>query len=253
MNDLFSLSGKFILVTGGTRGIGGAMSLRFIQAGASVLANYVRNHEAAQKLEQEVSRQGNNIEICRADLTMKKGLDKLVEVIAAKNSKLSALVHCAATGVYQPFEELSTRQFDWTFALNVRAFFDLVNRLLPMFDAGSSLVAISSQGAVQAVPYYSIVGASKGALESLVRHMAAELGPKGIRVNCLSPGTVLTDAWDSMPNKDERIAQTIEHTPTRRLVTPDEVAWTAQFLCSDASKGINGHTLVVDGGARIVA
>jgi enoyl-[acyl-carrier protein] reductase III len=107
-------------------------------------------------------------------------------------------------------------------------------------------------GAVRAVPAYTLIGASKGALESLSKHLAVELAPKGIRVNILSPGSVLTDAWDAMPDREKRISETIQRTPIERLVTLDEIALAAQFLCSDAATGIVGHTLVVDGGNRII-
>jgi NAD(P)-dependent dehydrogenase (short-subunit alcohol dehydrogenase family) len=146
---------------------------------------------------------------------------------------------------------LSTRHFDWTFGLNVRAFFELVQRLSPRLPAGSSIVAISSEGAVRAVPHYSLVGASKGALESLVRHMAAELAPRGIRVNVLSPGTVFTDSWKVLPDAEARLAEACRRSFLGRLTTAEEVAWSVQFLCSEAASGLVGHTLVVDGGARL--
>ena len=113
-------------------------------------------------------------------------------------------------------------------------------------------MAPDDDGAVRALPYYTLVGSSKGALESLVRHMAAELAPRQIRVNAISPGTVLTDAWKVLPDREQRLAEATRRSPTGRLVTLDEVATAAQFLCSDAAAGVNGHTLVVDGGARIV-
>ena len=97
---------------------------------------------------------------------------------------------------------------------------------------------------------YTLVGASKGALESLARHLAAELAPKGIRVNVLSPGTVLTDAWTVLPDAEARLAEAGRRSFLGRLTTAEEVAWAAQFLCSDAASGVVGHTLVVDGGAR---
>ncbi len=108
-------------------------------------------------------------------------------------------------------------------------------------------------GAARALPHYSVVGSSKGALEALARHLAVELAPEGIRVNILVPGTVATEAWLVIPNAQDRIAASTERTPIRRLVTPEEVAWAAQFLCSDAAAGVIGQTLVVDGGAGIVA
>ena len=249
MNDLFTLKGRKVLVTGGTRGVGRAISLQFARAGASVIANFVRDIKAADQFKSEVEAGGYSIELCRADLTTEKGMERLVE---AAGERLSGVVHCAATGVHRPFQELTLRHFDWTYALNVRAFFDLVQRLLPRFETGSSIVGVSSDGAVRAIPYYTLVGSSKGALESMVRHLAVELAPRGIRVNCIAPGTVLTDAWDVLPDREQRLAEAIRRSPTGRLVTLEEVAAAAQFLCSAAASGISGQTLVVDGGARVV-
>jgi NAD(P)-dependent dehydrogenase (short-subunit alcohol dehydrogenase family) len=154
--------------------------------------------------------------------------------------------------VHRSISELNVRHFDWTFSLNVRAFFELMKVLLNRFSERSSVVVISSIGARRALPYYSLVGASKGALEALARHMAVELMPRGIRVNILAPGTVATEVWKALPEAENRIAAAINRTPIRRLVTPEEVASAAHFLCSQASMGIVGQTLVVDGGATIV-
>lgn len=252
MNDVFSLKGKRIVVTGGTRGVGRAVSLQFARAGADVLAAYVRDTKAAEDLQAEVARDGLSIETVRADLTTEKGTSRLVEAVSERFPTVSGFVHCAATGVHRPFAELTLRHFDWTYSLNVRAFFELTHRLLDRFEKGSSILAVSSDGAVRAIPYYTLVGSSKGALESLVRHMAMELAPRGIRVNAISPGTVLTDAWKVLPDHDERLAEARRRSPTGRLVTLEEVATAAQFLCSDAAGGVNGHTLVVDCGTRIV-
>jgi len=251
MDDLFSLEGKYIIVTGGTRGIGKAITSRFANAGATVLANYVRDVRSAEALQDAIKKQGLSIQLCRADLANSKGVEKLMNEIEKSEKEVSGFVHCAATGVHRPIHELTTRHFDWTFSLNVRAYFQLVKLLLPKFVEGASIVAISSTGAERAEPTYSLVGASKGALESLSRHLAVELAPKQIRVNNLSAGAVLTDAWKALPDSENRLAERIRRSPNGRLTTPSEVAWAAQFLCSDASSGVNGHTLVVDGGERI--
>jgi len=252
-DDLFCLRNKTILVTGGTRGIGQAISLRFARAGATVIANYLRNEQAAEHLQAIAAEERLAISLCRADLTNERGLEQLDRSLQDCGSHLSGLVHCAATGIHRPLEELTERHFDWTFNLNVRAFFKLVKHLMARFSQGSSIVAVSSWGALRALPYYSLVGSSKGALEALARHLAVELAPRGIRVNILTAGAVLTEVWKAMPNSEERIAETLRRTPAGRLATAEEVAYAAQFLCSDAAAGIIGHTLVVDGGAGIVA
>lgn len=248
-SPLFSLQDKNVLVTGGTRGIGRAVSLHFARAGAAVVSNYVRGQKSADSLLDLAKEEQLSLRLCRADLTLDNGLRCLEECIAELDGGLHGLVHCAATGVHKSFDELTLRHYDWTFGLNVRSFFDLVNRLLPRFSVEASIVAISSQGASRVVPAYSIVGASKGALEALARHLAVELAPRGIRVNCIAPGAVATEAWASMPDAQVRLAELAKRTPLGRLVTPEEVAQAAHFLCSDAARSIIGHTLTVDGGA----
>jgi enoyl-[acyl-carrier protein] reductase III len=250
-NTPFSLQGNNVLVSGGTRGIGRAVSLQFARAGATVVSNYVRGQKAADSLLAQAEQEHLRLTLCRADLTIEKGLETIEQCITGLKGGLHGLVHCAATGVHKPFDELTLRHFDWTFALNVRAFFELVKRLLPQFSAGASIVAVSSQGAFRVVPAYSIVGASKGALESLARHLAVELAPRGIRVNIVAPGAVATEAWASMPDAQSRLADMAKRAPLGRLVTAEEVAQATHFLCSDASRAIIGQTLTVDGGTGL--
>ncbi len=252
MDDMFSLAGKTFLVAGGTRGIGRAISLQFARSGARVVANYVRDDKSAQSLKDEAGRESLALSVCRADLTSAKGLAHLDDAVKSGLGVLSGLVFCAATGVHRPFEALNDRHFDWTFSLNVRTFFDLIQLLLPRFLAPASVVVLSSQGARQVIPSYSLVGASKAALESLARHMAVELAPRGIRINILSPGPVRTGAWDVMPEGAARLAGAEKRSPLGRLTSLDEAARAAQFLCSNASEGIVGHTLIVDGGLSLV-
>ena len=249
--SLTELSGAF-LVTGGTRGIGRAISIRFARAGACVIANYVRNEKAAQELKALVENEQGRVELCRADLMNQESLKTIESAIEQSAEPLRGFIHCAATGTHRPAVELTGRHLDWTLALNVRAFFELVKTLLPRFANGSSVVAVSSLGGMRAISDYAAIGTSKGALESLARHLAVELAPRGIRVNILVPGAIATEAWKSIPDGEARLALLASRTPLRRLVTAEEVAWTAQFLCSSAATGINGHRLVVDGGASIL-
>jgi enoyl-[acyl-carrier protein] reductase III len=121
--NLFSLSNKTILITGGTRGLGRAISLRFARAGATVIANYLRNKESAECLMAAATKERLAITLCRADLTTESGLEKLDRTVRDRCTHLSGLVHCAATGVHRPVEELTERHFNWIFDLNVRAFF----------------------------------------------------------------------------------------------------------------------------------
>ena len=248
----FALSGTF-LVTGGTRGIGRAISIQFARAGARVIANYLRNEASACELKALAEAEHLHLDLCRADLTNAEGLQKTATAAEMTGAPLAGLVHCAAIGAHRPIAELTVRHFDWTMALNVRAFFELVKLLLPKFAVGASIVALSSSGASRVVPDYAAVGASKGALESLSRYLAVELAPRGIRTNILAPGAIATEAWKAIPGGQARLAEAARKSPLGRLVTAEEVACAAQFLCSPASAGVNGHTLVVDGGVGIVA
>ena len=131
MSDEFGLQGRTVLVTGGTRGIGRAISLRLARAGARVVANYARNDEAAATLQAAAASEGLALEVLRADLTLPKGLSAVLERMAQPDAGIVSLVHCAATGVHRPIEELTTRHLDWTMTLNARAFFELLKGLLP--------------------------------------------------------------------------------------------------------------------------
>jgi NAD(P)-dependent dehydrogenase (short-subunit alcohol dehydrogenase family) len=196
--------------------------------------------------------EGLDIVLCRADLTSERGLGQLEGLLQEAGPELSGLVHCAATGVHRPIEGLDLRHWEWTMRLNVGAFFQLIKLLLGRLSKGSSVVAVSSWGALRAYPSYTLVGSSKGALEALARHLAVELAPRGIRVNILTAGAVLTDAWKSLPESEKRLAAAIGRTPAGRLVTAEEVAYGAQFLFSDAASGMIGQTLVIDGGMGVV-
>ncbi len=252
MKDPFQLTGMYV-VTGGTRGIGRAISWQLAHAGASVVANYVRNEKAAAELVSIAKSEGISIALCRADLTTPEGIQSIAKCAEGKATHLAGLIHCAATGTHRVFDELTSRHLDWTFALNVRAFFELVKILSPMFARGSSILAVSSPGAMRAVRHYAVVGASKGALESLARHLAIDLAPRGIRVNILAPGAVATEAWKAIPSGDTVLEEASRRSPIGRLVTAEEVASAAQFLCSGAASGINGQTIIIDGGAGIAA
>jgi len=251
-NSPFELRGTFV-VTGGTRGIGRAISEQFAQSGAHVIANYVRNEKAAQELQTSAAQRGLPLTICRADLTTADGLARIVTEVGQSATPLGGIVHCAATGTHRAVEALTGRHLDWTFALNVRALLELVTHLLSQFDRDGCILAVSSLGATHALPQYTAIGASKGGLEALIRHLAVELAPRGIRANTLTPGAVATEAWRAIPDGEARLAAAAQRSPSGRLVTVAELALCAQFLCSPAAAGVNGQALIVDGGTTIVA
>jgi enoyl-[acyl-carrier protein] reductase III len=160
---------------------------------------------------------------------------------------LDVLVHAAATGVIRPALETDDRHWDWTLSANARALLSLTRAAAPSMPEGASIVGVSSLGSVRVLENYTLVGASKAALEALVRYLAVELAPRGIRVNAVSAGVVETGALEHFPNK-EAMLELGERNPVGRMVTPDDVAKLVTFLCSPEADMIRGQTVVVDGG-----
>lgn len=249
----FDVSGKVVLVTGGTRGLGNAISRHLASQGAIVFAGYFQNEDAAEKFRAHAKEAGQPSVAIRANLMTGGGVQALYDQVMAAHGRLDALIYCSATGVHKPLEALTQRHLSAVWQVNVGAFFDLSVKFKPHMPAGSRIVAISSEGAVRAVDQYGAIGSSKAALEALCRQMAAEWAAAGIGVNLVSPGLLETDTLAAMEHAEDRVGHEKQASPLGRLVSLDEVASVVHFLCSRASAGIAGQTLVVDGGKRISA
>ncbi len=247
------MKAKTAIVTGGTRGIGRAVSLKLAQEGCKVIALYGRDRKSAEALEAEAKLQ--NLDLCclRGDLTHPEKFSEIVEAIHQKTEFIDIIVHCAASGVHKEAMELSLKHLKWTYDINVFAIHQLIQALLPKIPSGGRIVGVTSSGGVRVIPYYAAVGSSKGALESLFRHYAYELAPKGISVNCVCPGLVLTDAVEAFPDKENRTRKSIDSTPTGALTTPEDVAHLVHFLCGPLAKQIVGQTIVIDGGKTLLS
>jgi enoyl-[acyl-carrier protein] reductase III len=244
---------KVALITGGTRGIGKATSLALANEGYRVYAIYVRNRKAAQDLTQYASENGLDIRCIRADLTDEEGRALCINTIRSETDRLDVVVHCAASGVHRETTKITMKQMMWTFDVNVFSFHSLLGELLPLIPAGGRIIGLSSFGATHVFSdFYGAVGSSKGALESLFRHYARELAPRGIAVNIVCPGMVVTDAIDAFPDRDDQMQSAIEITPTGKLATPDDVAGVVLFFASSVAAGqIIGQTINVDGGRSL--
>jgi enoyl-[acyl-carrier protein] reductase III len=239
------LSGSSVLVTGGTRGIGLAIARRLVADGAArAVLGYMRNDTAAEAAAGELDAE---VVLVRGEVSKPAVVEEL-----ASHGPYSVIVHNAATGVIRPALETEDKHWDWTLNANARALLALTRACAPSMADGSSIVAISSLGSQRVLDNYVLVGTSKAALESVVRYLAVELAPRGIRANAVSAGVVETGALDHFPNREEML-RSVERTPAGRLVEPDDVAAAVSFLCSDDAAMIRGQTLVVDGGFSLLA
>jgi len=237
-------TGRSVVVTGGTRGIGKAIALRLASDGASrIVLGYMRNDGAAESAAEEIRAAGAEPVLVRGNIASEKVITEL-----ASHGPYAVVVHNAATGVIEPALETEDRHWDWTMNANARALLSLARACAPDMESGSSIVAISSLGAQRVLENYVLVGTSKAALESVVRYLAVELGPRGIRVNAVSGGVVETEALDHFPNREEMLRTGKMRTPAGRLAEPADIAGAVAFLCSPDAQMVRGHTLVVDGG-----
>jgi enoyl-[acyl-carrier protein] reductase III len=244
-----SFEGKSVLVTGGSRGIGKAIALRFARDGAARVAiGYLRNDRAAEEAAEELRAAGTEPVLVRGNVSSERVIGEVRSL-----GPLDALVHNAATGVIRPALETEDKHWDWTMNANARALLALARAAAPSMPSGSSIVAISSLGSMRVLENYVLVGTSKAALESIVRYLAVELAPRGIRANTVSAGLVETGALAHFPNREEMLEMGLKRTPAGRMVEPDDVAGAVAFLCSPDAQMIRGHTLIVDGGFSLLA
>jgi len=241
--------GASVLVTGGSRGIGREIALGFAREGAaSVAIGYMRNDTAAERTAGELSDLGAEPVLVRGNVSSSRVAEQVTAL-----GRLDGLIHNAATGVIRPALETEEKHFEWTMAANARALISLTQAAAPSMPRGASIVALSSLGGQRVLENYVLVGASKAALESIVRYLAVELAPSGIRVNAVSGGVVETEALDHFPNREQMLSWAQERTPAGRMVAPDDLAGVVLFLCSPAAAMIRGQTVVVDGGFSLLA
>jgi enoyl-[acyl-carrier protein] reductase III len=248
---MYNLQGKIALVTGGSRGIGRAIALRFAESGVHVVVNYVRHRRDAEETAAKIEDHGVRCLILKANVANDEDVEQMCAQVREEFGRLHFLVSNAASGVLKPALELSSRHWNWAMDINARALLTLARYGVPLMRERGCMLAVSSLGAVRAIENYTAVGASKAALESLVRHLAVELGPMGINVNTISAGAVDTEALKKFPNREEILNTALARTPLGRLTTPEDVANVALFLCSDLASMIQGQTIVVDGGYSI--
>jgi 3-oxoacyl-[acyl-carrier protein] reductase len=246
-----NLSGKTALVTGASRGIGRATALALAQAGAQVIVHYSRGEKEATAVVTDIRNAGGKAERVAADLRTADGPHLLAErVRAIIGGRLDTLVANAGISKAASIAETTVEDFDALFAVNVRAPYFLVQQLLPVMCKGSSVILLSSLAAHAAVGDLSAYSATKGAIDTLVKHFASALGERGIRVNAVAPGAVPTEMSNFIKTEAGR-EFALGMQALKRLATPEEIAAAIAFLASDQAQWITGDTLRVDGGSRL--
>ena len=244
-------NGKTALVTGASRGIGRATAIALATAGAQVLVHYGRNAGEARSVVDQIKAAGGRAEAVGADLADPQGAPKLAtKVREIVGERLDILVVNAGISKTATIEEMTVEDFDALFAVNVRAPYFLVQQLLPILKEGSSVVFTSSLAAHAAVGNLSAYAATKGAIDTMVKHFAFILGPKGIRVNAVAPGVVETD-MSSFAKTEAGRDFTLGMQALKRVAQPDDIAGAIAFLASDAARWVSGDTLRVDGGSKL--
>ena len=245
------LSGKTALVTGASRGIGRASALALAQAGAQVLIHYSNSEQEADAVVAEIRKSGGHAEKVGADLRQADGPHRLAkQVRAIVGDRLDILVANAGISKSASIEDTQVEDFDNLFAVNVRAPFFLVQQLLPALWKGSNIIFMSSLGAHASVGTLPAYSATKGAVDTLVKHFASALGPRGIRVNAVAPGVVDTD-MSSFAKTEAGREVTLGMQALKRVAQPDDIASVVAFLASEDARWITGHTVHVDGGSKL--
>jgi NAD(P)-dependent dehydrogenase (short-subunit alcohol dehydrogenase family) len=245
------LNGKTALVTGASRGIGRASAVALAKQGAQVLVHYGQAKDEADAVVAEIRAAGGRAEALQADMEAPDGAHKLAkQVRAIIGDRLDILVANAGVSKAAPIEGLTVEDFDKLFAVNVRAPYFLVQQLLPILGEGASVVFVSSLAARAAVGTLSAYAATKGAIDTLVKHFALTLGERGIRVNAVAPGVVETD-MSNFAKTDDGKSFTLGMQALKRIAQPDDIAGAVAFLASDDARWVTGDTLRVDGGSKL--
>jgi len=251
MKSIFDLAGKVALITGSTRGIGKSIAQELARAGAKVAVSS-RKADACDAVRREFEAEGLQVLAQPCNVSRKQELQALVDATRARWQRIDIVVANAASNPYYgPLTGISDDAFDKIMANNVKSVLWLAAMTLPQMAPGSSFIAVGSIGGLLANTVIGAYGISKAADHHLVRNLAAEWGPRGVRVNAIAPGLVKTEFARALWEDDKRRTERIEATPLRRLGEPRDIGGIAVFLASDASAFITGQCIVADGGVSI--
>ncbi|MGW9075789.1 1-cyclohexenylcarbonyl-CoA reductase [Streptomyces kronopolitis] len=243
------------LITGASRGIGRALALTLARQGGTVVVNYKKNAELAEKTVADIEEAGGQGIAVQADVETTEGVTTLFDEVAERYGRLDHFVSNAAASVFKNILDLGQHHLDRSYAMNLRPFVLGAQQAVKLMDDGGRIVALSSYGSVRAYPTYAALGGMKAAIEAWVRYMAVEFAPYGINVNAVNGGLIDSDSLayfygiEGMPD----MRGVLDRIPAGRPGTVQEMADTVAFLLGEGAGYITGQTLVVDGGLSVVA
>ncbi|MEM6469362.1 MAG: SDR family oxidoreductase [Planctomycetota bacterium] len=251
------LSNRVAIVTGASRGIGRAIAVHLASLGANVVVNFLNSEPEAIQTARLINGFGREVQLVRADVSQEEDIQALVAQTRSNFGTIDILVSNAAAGGFRTLADTSTVNFEAALRTNTLPLLWLAQAAsqdLSSRPHHGKIVSISSHGSRWAVPNYGAIGASKAALESIVRHLAMELGESGVNVNCVLAGMVATDAVTTMPSANEVLEASKQRAMLgSRSLTAEDVAGVVGFLCGKESDMIQGQTLIVDGGSSVRA
>lgn len=243
---------KVALITGGARGIGRATALKLAASGSDIAIVYYNSSDAALELVETIQGLGRRALAIQANVADQSSVKDMFGQFKAEFPRLDFLISNAASGVLKPAMNMSTKHWRWCMETNALALNHLVCEGRSLMQPGARVVALSSLGAQRAIPNYAFIGASKAALEALVRSLSLELAEAKISVNTISAGVVDTDALKHFPNREHLLDEYQTHSLAGRPLTPDDVANAVYLLCLPEAEMIKGQTIFVDAGYNIV-
>lgn len=242
-----------VLVTGGSSGIGRAIAEHWGGLGHDVVINYHANETAAQEASAAVERAGGIAHLVKADVGTQAGVDTLVAVVRGISDSVDLFVHCAGLAVTGSALEIDPQRLAQAIAVNATSLIPLTQGLLPVLKPGSNVVYISSKGAKSYVPSYVALGPSKALGEALVRYLAVELAPLGVRANTVSAGALDTPAFRTMfgDRAQDRLDAAAAANPSGRGLSMADVVAAVELVASPGCAMVQGQTLMVDGGISL--
>src|SRR5882724_5284988 len=248
---MISFEDKVVVVTGASRGIGAAAAVKFAEAGATVIVNYLNSESAAHSVVGQIRAIGRPALAVRADVSKFAGAEFLTQATLGQFGRIDVLICNSGIWEESAIDQMTEADWDRTMDQNLKSIYNCCRTAIPIFlDQGSgNIVTVSSTAGQRGEAFHSHYAASKGGAISFTKALSTELGPRGIRVNCVAPGWVVTDMSARALGNPEALQPIVDQIPLRRIASADDIAGPILFLASDLAKHITGEVLNVNGGS----